>query len=232
VLAFGVIGPPEPSIITGYDEGGDVLIGWSFFQSFPDFAGGVAYEPSGYFRKCDWFKDTDCLCLIGQKQTRPDFGKVCREALQWALHVTRTPLVYSDRFNGLAAYDAWAERITHDSDFLSGDEATLRARFDIHNNAVGAVAEARWYGSQFLLQAVDFLPWQMAEPVLHAAACYAGEHELMWKLWDLAGGNGNPDGWKALTVPAVRPQMAEVILQSRAKYAEAADHIERALAKA
>ena len=33
VIAHGVIGPPEECIITGYDEGGDVLIGWSFFQT-------------------------------------------------------------------------------------------------------------------------------------------------------------------------------------------------------
>jgi hypothetical protein len=25
----------------------------------------------------------------------------------------------------------------------------------------------------------------MIEPLLHAAACYAGEHALMWQSWDL-----------------------------------------------
>jgi len=31
----------------------------------------------------------------------------------------------------------------------------------------------------------------MAEDLLHAAACYTGGHDLMWKLWNLAGGLGN-----------------------------------------
>ncbi len=62
MIAFGIVGPPEPVIITGFDEGGDVLTGWSFFQGFPPFNEGLEYEPGeegqpGYFRKRDWFKD-------------------------------------------------------------------------------------------------------------------------------------------------------------------------------
>ena len=30
VIAHGVIGPPEECIIAGYDEGGDVSVGWNF----------------------------------------------------------------------------------------------------------------------------------------------------------------------------------------------------------
>lgn len=35
VRQHGVIGPSESCLITGYDEGGDVLIGWSYFQGRP-----------------------------------------------------------------------------------------------------------------------------------------------------------------------------------------------------
>lgn len=45
VLAFGVVGLPECCLVTGYDEGGQVLIGWSFFQDFPEFNAGVEFEP-------------------------------------------------------------------------------------------------------------------------------------------------------------------------------------------
>ena len=68
VIAFGVVGPPEAAIITGYDAGGDVLIGWSFFQGMPEFNAGLEFEPSGYFRKRDWFGDTESLVIIGEKQ--------------------------------------------------------------------------------------------------------------------------------------------------------------------
>ena len=30
--------------------------------------------------------------------------------------------------------------------------------------------------------------------ILHAAACYAAEHDLMWEVWELAGGIGNRGG--------------------------------------
>ncbi len=231
VLGFGVVGPPEPALITGYDEGGDVLLGWSFFQNMPEFKEGVTYEPCGYFRKHDWFKATDNLVVIGAKQGQPDMTKACREGLQWMLKVARTPMTYGYRPNGLAAYDAWAADIVKDADVPAGDEATLRARFGVHNNAVGEVAEARWYGAQFLLQCVDFLHYNMTEDLMHAAACYAGEHELMWKAWDLLGGNGNPEGYKYLLDASARRQLAEVIKQSREKYAQAAHYLEHALAK-
>lgn len=54
VMALGVVGPPECGLVAGYDEGGDVLIGWSFFQGHLEFSGNnpdVSFEPSGYYRK-------------------------------------------------------------------------------------------------------------------------------------------------------------------------------------
>ncbi len=100
----------------------------------------------------------------------------------------------------------------------------------MHNDAVSTVAEARWHGSIFLQEAVDFVHYNLAEDLLHAAACYAGEHALMWNVWALAGGNGNPQAHLAMADPAVRKQMAEVIRQSRDRSAQAIGYIEHALA--
>ncbi|MDQ7794820.1 MAG: hypothetical protein RDU89_10495 [bacterium] len=234
VLAFGPVGPPESAIITGYDEGGDVLIGWSFFQDMPDFNAGVEFEPSGQFRKRDWHAyPPGFYCIIlGKRKRRPPLSETFRQALEWMREVANTPLTCGDRHNGLAAYDAWAEHLLRDDDFKAGDEA-IRQSYSSHDQAVGMVAEARWYGSQFLIQASDpdVLPYRMAEDLLHAAACYAAEHDLMWRLWDLAGGNGNPQAHLRLADPEVRRQMAEVIRQAREKDAQAAEHIARALAK-
>ena len=47
VIAHGVIGPPEECIVAGYDEGGDVLVGWNFFQGSPDCNAGAEFEPNG-----------------------------------------------------------------------------------------------------------------------------------------------------------------------------------------
>lgn len=233
VLAFGPFGPPEPALITGYDEAGKILIGWNFFQNMAEFNAGIEFEPSGQFRKGDWINDEPgfSFITIGQKKQAPPLGETYRRALEWMLQVTRTPITCGDRHNGLAAYTAWAEHLLRDDDF-SGDETLLRQRYDVHNSAAGMVAEARWYGSQFLIQASDpdISNYHMTGDLLHAAACYAAEHDLMWKLWDLAGGIQNPDAYRRLADPAVRRQMVPIIHQARDLDAQAAEHIAQALA--
>jgi hypothetical protein len=249
VLGYGVVGPPEPAIIAGYDEGGDVLIGWSFFQGFPEFEASLEFEPgeegqpTGYFRKLNWFRDTEGLLIIGEKGEKPSPEETCRRALEWMLAVTRSATVRPEadaleerrnRHNGLAAYDAWVDHLLRDEEFPVSDETTLRARHRVHDDAVGTLAEARWYGSVFLAQLVEGFeagPGRRGrqEDILHAAACYAAEHDLMWQVWDLAGGIGHPEAYRKLADPAVRRAIADVILQARHKDAQATGHIERAL---
>lgn len=239
VLGYGVVGPPEASIVAGYDEGGDVLVGWSFFQGeHPE------SEPSGYFRKRDWFNDTMCLLIIGGKKPKPSLGATCRTALQWMVQVTRTPMArpepdapewYRQRHNGLAAYEAWARHLQRDEEWPAGDEGVLRAHHQIHNDAVGTVAEARWYGSVFMAEMADRFaagPGKRgaSEHVLHAAACYAAEHDLMWQVWELAGGIGNPEAYRAMADPAARRAMADIVRRARDKDEQAAQHMEWALA--
>lgn len=249
VLGYGVIGPPEPSIIAGYDEGGDALLGWSFFQGMPEFNAGVEFEPAGngqgasYFRKRDWFKDTECLLVIGEKVGKPPLEETYREALGWMLDVTRTSMVrpeadapewYRERHNGLAAYGAWAEHLLRDEEWPADDEAVLRAHHRIHDDATGNLAEVRWYGSVFLTQAVEGFgagPGKRgtSAEVLHAAACYAKEHDLMWEVWELTGGIGNPEAYRHMADPEVRQALADVVRQAREQDARAAEYIERAL---
>ena len=230
VIAFGVIGPPAACVITGYDEHGEVIVGWNFFQVFPEFATAVDVEPSGYFRKADWFEDTQGLIIIGEKQERPSPGETYRKALRWALEIVRTPLIH-DYHSGLAAYDAWADALLRDEDFPVDDADTLRERHMVHNDAVGTLAEARWYASLFSRQVAEDEP-AMAVELLAAAECYEAEHDLMWDVWDLMGGRDFSDELvNRLAEPAVRRQIAPLILQARDRDAEAADYVEEALAR-
>jgi hypothetical protein len=234
VLGFGVVGPPECCIIAGYDEGGDVLIGWSFFQHFSEFNAGVEFEPSGYFRKRNWFQDTQTPLIIGEKRKRPSPDEICRQALHWALQVARTTTttVYDgDRHNGLAAYQAWADHLSGNDEFPVEDMGALHERYTVHNDAVGLVAEARWYAACFLRKIADREP-SMAGDLLAAAACYETEHDLMWQLWNLVGGIGFSDEHvKKLADPQVRRQMVPIILQARDEDEKAAAHVEKALSR-
>ncbi len=235
VLAFGPIGPPESALITGYDEDGDVLIGWSFFQDMPEFNAGLEFEPTGEFRKRDWFQYEPGFSFVtlGEKRERPPLADLYRKALAWMLQVARTPKTSGGRANGLAAYGAWAEQLLRDEDFPN-DEAALRQRYDVHNNVAGMLAEARWYGALFLIEAATNPPdedFRIPEALLSAAACYAAEHRLMWRLWDLAGGIANPEAYKSFADPGKRREMAGVIRAAGEKDRQATDHIEKALAK-
>jgi hypothetical protein len=50
VIAAGVVGSPVDCPITGFDEAGNVLMGWSFFQNVDELKGDIEYESSGHFR--------------------------------------------------------------------------------------------------------------------------------------------------------------------------------------
>jgi len=234
VLAFGIIGPPECCIIAGYDDYGDILIGWNYY-AFPN-TPGVEFEPSGYFRKRDWFTDvTDALIIIGEKQEKPPLSEIYRKALEWTLEIVRTPMIQDgggrNRHNGLAAYTAWAEKLLQDEDFPADDMALLRGRMNCHDDNMNVVGEGRWCASQFLKQIAKDEP-DMAEELMAAAACYEAEYDLMQKGWALVGGMGREEPKvRKLAEPDVRRQIASLVLQARDKDEEAADHIERALAK-
>lgn len=235
VVAFGPIGPPEAGLVTGYDEGGDVLIGWSFFQGFPEFNRGVGFEPTGEFRVRGWrdYPPGFSFITVGDRKVRPPLKDTLRRSLEWMVRVARTPVTHGGRANGLAAYEAWAAQLERDVDF-TGDEKVLRARHDVHNNQVGFLAEARWYGSQFLVGMTiggdDLVHRSAIEDLYAAAGLYAGEHGLMWRAWDLVGGIGHPDAWRKFADPAVRRAIAAVIRGAGAKDAAAVDHVERVLA--
>lgn len=230
VIARGVVGPPEECMIVGFDDGGDVLIGWSYFQTAPEFNKGVEFEPSGYFRKKNWFKDTYSLALIGDKAEKPPLEDTYRKTLHWALEIARTPRVKGDFHSGLAAYNAWSDALTRDEDLPTGNMPLLREHYHVHEDAVGTTAEGRWYAAQFLKQVAEALP-DMAGELQAAIKCYEDEHDFMWKIWGFTGGPARTDeGAKKLADPDVRKQMRVIIGRARDLDEKAAGHIEKALA--
>ena len=135
VIAFGVIGPPEACVITGYDEKGDVLLGWNVFQDDEK----AEKEPSGFFRVRDWYPKTRGLLLVGEKVAKPDQKTMDTEALKWALQVLRTPQVRGSAA-GPAAYDAWAADMLGDEYFPKGRKDVLGARLICHWDSMAVTA--------------------------------------------------------------------------------------------
>lgn len=232
VIGIGpIIGPPEPLLITGYDDDGEVLIGWSFFQRMPAFSHGLQFAPTGEFRKRDWYAPSDQVFLILHELPEPPaLQHACIEGLRWMLRVGRASNVHRDRHNGPAAYDAWTTELLCDEAFPPEQHLM---RHEVHNAAVGWIAEARWYGSKFLVHASSpsQTHYRMSEHLLRAASAYAAEHALMWSLWDLAGGHGSPEAPHRFADPSVRRHMVPIIREARDRELEALDQIEAALEK-
>jgi hypothetical protein len=247
VLAFGVIGPPECGLITGYDEGGDVLIGWDFFQDEAWCNGGMEFEPSGYYRKRNWFAGTRGLILIGDSCERPATREVNREALCAALELMRTPSAQG-LLQGQAALTVWADTLLRDALFPAAGPSVpngpaqhgatavptlLEERYQVHHGTAGTLAEARAWGAWFLRLISDEEPGVAGE--LHAAAdCFDNEHDLVWAIWeftraDRSGHISSGGGAHRFAESTTRGRIVPLIRLIRKEDAEAARHLENAL---
>jgi len=230
VIAQGVVGPPEECLITGFDEEGKVLLGWSFFQRVKEFNRDLEIGRGGYFRKRNWFKDTYGLIFIGEKQNPPPLDEVYLDALSWAISVMETRWEEGDRCNGFGAYKEWAEAILDDGEFTGKKVKEIRHRYHVHHDSVGTLAEGRWYAYQVLNKVMDDI--QTPEDLSKAASCLDDQHSLMWQVWGLVGGPGMSDKKAKLFASSeIRKKTAELILRAMERQQEAASHIREALDK-
>jgi len=210
VIAAGLAGPPEFSIIAGAENGLDELIGWSFFQDDPGFSMGLEKEPNGMFRVSNWFKDLEVLLFLGEKAgaRTPDSYVTGLEA---GLSLLQTDSVGGGA-NGQAAYQAWCEFLADSEFWPSGSDAALRRSHTYHWQTAGTLAEDRAWGAVFLDQAAA--AWPSAQEELAAAhRCFMNIHDLVWAVWEFSGPfpsmeSGAPrfadGGRRARVIPLIR----------------------------
>ncbi|MGD8240438.1 MAG: hypothetical protein PVH68_17925, partial [Armatimonadota bacterium] len=217
VIAFGIIGPPEACLVTGYDERGDCLIGWNCFQDEE----GVETDGAGRFRVRDWYPNTHGLLLFGDEVGRPDQDELDREALKWALEVLRTRRV-GNSHAGPDAFEAWAADMLND-EYFPEDEVHLRGRLMCHWDSMTVTAfRGGGEATQYLLAAGERNP-AMVEHLRAAAECLENE--------DVVHGvaPGQEHQMERLADHEVRREVADSILHAREMHVEAAEHIEKAL---
>jgi len=232
VIAQGPVGPPEAGVIAGYEDSGQVLSGWSYFQE--DF--------SVYFRAEDWFAKCIGLIVVGDKKETPSRQQVLKSTLEWAVALAREPERFSRRppdggegqrlIAGLAAYDAFAEALEKDESFPEGDLETLTSRLvPIGNDGVHLMGCKRDAAVRFLTSVAE---WDLpgADEVKSAADAYsAGAF-----LWKQAGAStpwtGAPEA-KRLEIAdrALRTKLAGLIRDAKVHEARAVSLLEEALAK-
>lgn len=179
VIALGIIGPPEACVITGYRDGGNVLMGWNVFQEYPEYQTCVRFEKNGYFITGDWWENSDTTALIATGTgSLPHFTP--REVLQNAAEALEGRMC-GTYAKGILAYDAWENALLCDHDFPADVVFSLLVeRMMCHGDAMDCLTDGRCHAAKYLRRLAEQHP-AMA-PGLHAAAGeLEGIPEIIWK---------------------------------------------------
>jgi hypothetical protein len=159
VIAFGIIGPPEACLVTGYRDNGEILLGWNCFQENQEFARNVTIDESGYFVTDGWWENeyTTALISVGEKQEALSSHK---EILENAVDIlTKEKVTFygnnheitAEYAGGQKAYDCWAAAIADDKEFPEGAILPiLYERIICQNDAQDMVGEGRSYAACYL----------------------------------------------------------------------------------
>lgn len=223
VLAYGVVGPSDCCVITGYDEDGDVLLGWSTYQDIPQ-DHNIPHDVTGYFRKPGWHDNLHGYILIGEKGERQPLPTIYLDALKWAVHLLKTPKM-GDKFTGLEGLKVWADEMTQEKYFPEDDEETMGWRYvSVAINMT--MLRDHCSAEDFLRQAMANVP-DFAPELSLAADCYGDVQRIRAEMDDIIGDNFSEPAMKAIAVPDMRRAYAKAILQIRDKEQEALAHIER-----
>jgi RNA polymerase sigma factor (sigma-70 family) len=228
VIAQGIVGPPECCVVTGYEDGGRTLRGWSYFQSSPD----------NYFSTSDW----KCygIIRIGRKTGAPPARTVLRNALAWGIRLVRERsfegvLASSDltpaHANGLAAYEEMAAALLRDQDFeVEGDDWFVRAAA-LGSDGLFLIPFERESAARFLdAQAEPGVP--AAEHLRAAASTYRDEAALLKReAWPLAPHTQMPvDDQRRIKDRPRREALSRIVLEARDMEERAVAGMEKALA--
>lgn len=230
VLAFGIIGPAECGIIAGYDGGGEVMVGYSYFQED---------SQAGYYETADWYREGpqveggSCLLVLEDKPqgAAPTERQVLVSTLEWAIDLERTPRRpgYPDHASGLAACEAWAAALEVDADYPPSDPQVMDWRAMVHTDQ----CDMHWQrhsAAKYLRSMLEVAP--EAAPDLEAAAVLFEETgNLCLKTWPWPAGEADRE-WatRGLADPLTRHAVAEAARLAAEREAQAVTHLEAALA--
>ena len=179
VIALGIIGPPEACVITGYQEGGKVLMGWNVFQEYPEYQANVQFEKSGYFLTRSWWENPNTTALIATgAESLPPLTP--REALLNAADALKGRIC-GTYAKGILAYDAWKNALLCDRDFPSDAVFPLLVeRMMCHGDAMDCLSDGRCHAAKYLRRLAEQHP-AMAHGLNAAAGELEGIPKIIWK---------------------------------------------------
>jgi hypothetical protein len=186
VIALGIVGPPEACIVTGYQKGGQTLLGWNFFQDNPEFNGGISFDESGYFVTDEWWENADTLAVMSltpKTSPKKDIKTILLHTID-----AMTGRKSGNYAKGLWAYDAWIQALANDNDFSDSLILPLLAeRFFTHADAIDCISDGRYNASLFMKDAASYYPEHQAL-FEEAAKNFMDIFELNTDLFKAVGG--------------------------------------------
>ncbi len=230
-VGFGIIGPPEACVITGYRDGGETLLGWNFFQDMPEYASGIEKEPCGYFVRRGWYEypDTVAVLALGECKDGPSDKKpLLIDTLTYALEIMETPKVH-ERASGYAAYDTWADALLDESEFAAGAPLPmLMERLMCQADGATMIGE-RYQAHRFMQEHAALFPQAKAE-LETTAQLFGEEARLALRMGEAIGGMrmGEKQA-QALAKRETREKLAQLIRQAKELDMQAAAHMKQAL---
>ncbi len=225
VLAFRVVGPSDCCIITGYDDGGEVLLGWSTYQDIPD-DHNIPHDGTGYFRKPGWHDHLPGYILIGEKMARPSLRIVYLDALKWAVYLMRMPQM-GEKATGLRGLQVWADEMIDAQYFPIGNDEIIGRRY-VSAAINMTMLRDHCLAEPFLRQAIIDLP-EFQPELSQAAECFGEVVRIRNGMDALIADNFSEQAMQAIHDPEFRRIYAQVILSIWNVETEAVSHIERLL---
>ncbi|MBQ8821288.1 MAG: helix-turn-helix transcriptional regulator [Lachnospiraceae bacterium] len=207
-IALGIIGPPEPCIITGYRKNGEELLGWNFFQNDPEFASCVEIDESGYFICSNWWENTDTQAVMCMGAvTGEKIGT--EEIIANAVKVLQGRKEYSYA-KGILAYDGWRRALKDNSEFVVTDNLfILFEKMLCQMDAMNCVTDGRKNAALYF-QALAKESGRKEDGSI--AAAFLRCAETVEKMWPLFGDTSNmEDMLRHLADKGVRDRICEYI---------------------
>lgn len=232
VIAFGIIGPPEACLITGYRDNGETLLGWNCFQENQEYAKDVKQDESGYFNTEGWWENecTVALISVGEKEEALSSDK---EILTNAIDILTKEIVTfygknhevkAEYAGGQKAYECWAKAIGDDKEFPSNAVLPiLYERIMCQGDAQVMIGEGRSYAACYL----EWIGKQSSfveEKCKKTADYFRKVAECGFHMNEVRGGfMQDEETTRKMAEPKVRQQLVDLIHKAKEYEAKACD---------
>lgn len=152
LIALGVFGPPDATIITGYKKDGEILLGQSLVQEHLEFSNDIRIDRSGYFECRDWWKSTIAVMSIGDViEPTLTMKQLFENGLSILLDDEKHVTDRGQYFNGQKAYESLIKMLSNDNEFPSTLQyPSLINKMIAFRDAVSMIWDGRSYASGFI----------------------------------------------------------------------------------